>query len=279
MTVKYEEVDVTPDMAKDMLERNLVNRTLKPGRAQRYANAMMSGNWPFVVDPIRVTEDYEILDGQHRLTAVMLSGCTVRMLIVSGIPREHQRFMDAGRVRTASDDIHMLGLKNSTIVGSTARLLLTITNEPAEGEEWDREVRVGAYSGKVTAVSRYEVVDYAEKHTNLEASAEIGMRASFGCRSQPTTLSLTHYMARRIDPYKADEFMSRLTSGTGLEEGNPIHAARETINRNRRDGARDGSVNLFLLLTAWNHWRSGKEISRLVLPVGGVVSTTIITMK
>lgn len=281
MTIKYEELDIDPDTAKEMLALNLVNRNISEARVKRYIRAMTKGDWAYVGDPIRVTTDFQILDGQHRLTAIERSGITVRMLVISGVPAEHQKYMDAGRSRNAADSVHILGIKNSTVVAAAARLLLTTTTEPEEGEKWDGIVRVGQYTARVTELSNYEVADYVEAHTNLEASGEMGVAASRGCHAQPTALTFMHYLARRLDPYQADEFLTRLGNGTGLEAGSPIHAVRETINRRERKESTarsDGAANLALLILAWNRWRDNRQLTKIQLPAGGIVSSTTLTM-
>lgn len=280
-SITVETLDVTPDLAKEMLNANEVNRNVSPDRVDRYKRAMLSDNWRFIGDPIRQGTDGRILDGQHRLIAIEESGVTVTLVVVRGIPVEDQKFMDSGRARKAADSVHMMGINNSTTVAAAARLLMVVTNEPAEGEEWDGVVRVGQYAAKVSGFANYEVADYVEAHKGLEISAEIGVRASRGTAAQPTALTLVHYLARRLDPYRADAYMTHLANGAGLEYGNPVFAVRETINRrNRGDNTArsDGAVNLALLILAWNHWRQDKRLAKIQLPAGGVVASTALTM-
>lgn len=280
-SITVETIEVTPDLAKEMLDANEVNRNVSQDRVNRYKRAMLNGDWAFIGDPIRQSTTGRVLDGQHRLIAIEESGVTVTLVVIRGIPEQHQKYMDSGRARKAADSVHMMGIANSTIVAAAARLLMVTTNEPAEGETWDGIVRVGQYAAKVAGFSNYEVADYVEAHTNLAASAEIGTRASRGTAAQPTALTLVHYLARRLDPYKADEYMTRLASGIGLEYGSPVFAVRETINRrNRGDSTArsDGAANLALLILAWNHWREDHRLTKIQLPAGGVVASTTLTM-
>ena len=81
---------VEPEQAQKWLERNIANRTLRPSRVQEYATAMTEGRWRYTADPIRFDSDGKLIDGQHRLMAVVRSGCTVEMHVVRGLSPEAQ---------------------------------------------------------------------------------------------------------------------------------------------------------------------------------------------
>lgn len=279
--ITIETLEVSPALAKEMLDANEVNRNASRDRVERHKRAMLGGFWAFIGDPIRQTTDGKLLDGQHRLMAIEESGVTVTLVVIRGIPVEHQKYMDSGRMRSTADSVRMMGIKNSTTVAAAARLLMVVTNEPEPGEDWDRVVRVGQYSAKVAGFSNYEVADFVEAHKGLALSAEIGVQASRGVSAQPTALTLVHYLARRIEPYKADAYMTHLATGVGLEFGNPVFHVRESINRrNRGDNTArsDGAVNLALLIHAWNLWRRDRKVTKIQLPTGGVTASTEMTM-
>ena len=60
-------LDITPDMAAQMLERNTMNRNISQLNVTRYANDMASGAWEQNGETIKIAEDGTILDGQHPL--------------------------------------------------------------------------------------------------------------------------------------------------------------------------------------------------------------------
>src|SRR5699024_8122849 len=68
----------------------------------------------------------------------------------------------------------------------------------------------------------------------------------------------------------ADDFMTQLVDGIGLEAGSAILALRERAIRNQADRRRDSHRSqLGLLITVWNaHW-SGRTMQRMQLPKGG----------
>ena len=65
---------ITPEIAADMLTRNIGNRPLRPKVWRSYASDMKSGNWRKTHEAIAVSVSGRLLNGQHRLTAVVHSG-------------------------------------------------------------------------------------------------------------------------------------------------------------------------------------------------------------
>jgi len=66
---------VSYEQAILFLERNSVNRVLRVGKVLEYARDMSNGEWDtsIVKDAIVVGVDGTLLNGQHRLWAVLLS--------------------------------------------------------------------------------------------------------------------------------------------------------------------------------------------------------------
>jgi hypothetical protein len=75
------EVSVTPEIAANWLEDHDTMRPLSQEKIQRLAAQMKSGNWIATHSAIAASEDGRILDGIHRLHAVVQSGQTVPMRV------------------------------------------------------------------------------------------------------------------------------------------------------------------------------------------------------
>ena len=88
-------LDITPDMAAQMLERNTMNRNISQLNVTRYANDMASGAWEQNGETIKIAEDGTILDGQHRLWAIIESGVTVTMIVVYNVRKEARETVTA----------------------------------------------------------------------------------------------------------------------------------------------------------------------------------------
>ena len=103
-------LDITPDMAAQMLERNTMNRNISQLNVTRYANDMASGAWEQNGETIKIAEDGTILDGQHRLWAIIESGVTVTMIVVYNVRKEAVGSIDSGVTRLFH---HLLKIKGS----------------------------------------------------------------------------------------------------------------------------------------------------------------------
>ena len=81
-------VTVTPDMAFEMLEKNTRNRKVDEKRVRQYAKDMKSSRWALNGSTIVIAEDGTLLDGQHRLWAVIEANVPVQLLIVYNADRK-----------------------------------------------------------------------------------------------------------------------------------------------------------------------------------------------
>ena len=103
-------IDWTPEKAKEVLERtNTHNRPLSMRTVQTYAGFMRFGNWDeHALDPIVINRDGVLENGQHRLSAVVKSGKTVRMWTITGSAPTFGSF-DRCRLRSVVDVINING--------------------------------------------------------------------------------------------------------------------------------------------------------------------------
>lgn len=121
--MKHQVEKITPEIARQFLAKNLSNRPLrKTSTVAVFAAAMKRGEWVLNGDAIRFSSDGILLDGQHRLEAVVKSGATIYSLVVYGLPPSTFDTIDRGRPRTTGDMLAIRGEKNYTALASVARL-------------------------------------------------------------------------------------------------------------------------------------------------------------
>lgn len=93
---------VTPEIAKAMLSLSKGNRRTRPSRIKSYAAAMQRGEW-IVAQPIIFDAYGVLIDGHHRLMAVVIAGVTVEFVVLMGIPPAATTVMDTGSPRSVAD--------------------------------------------------------------------------------------------------------------------------------------------------------------------------------
>lgn len=107
---RLQTITLTPELAMQLLERNGLNRPLNEQHVSRIARQIKGGKWRFNGDSIKVADTEDILDGQHRLWAVIESKQAVETVIVYGIEREAFSTIDTLRKpRSGSDVLALVG--------------------------------------------------------------------------------------------------------------------------------------------------------------------------
>jgi hypothetical protein len=128
---------ITPKFAEEVLEkRNPRNRNVVESTVQSYANDMKNGRWVVTHQGIAFDENDNLVDGQHRLWAVVFSGVAVEMMITTGLPTQEVRgdivicpqdVMDNGRIRHIGQQMQLShNIKNGNKVAAACRGIVGI---------------------------------------------------------------------------------------------------------------------------------------------------------
>ena len=115
-----ETILVTPALAELWLRSwNYDNRPLRSSRVRALAADMVAGRFTLNNDMITFAPDGRLLNGQHRLSAVVLSGVSVLMIVAYGLDPKTQLNMDSQLKRNMSD---FMGTRMMTAVANSMRL-------------------------------------------------------------------------------------------------------------------------------------------------------------
>lgn len=104
---------ITPDMASDLLNKNTGNRPIKKQHLEFICEEIRCGRWQVNGDAIRIAIDGTLIDGQHRLAAVVRTGISITTMIVSGVEKSAFETIDSGASRSNADTLAVLGEKNT----------------------------------------------------------------------------------------------------------------------------------------------------------------------
>lgn len=96
-------VDVTPAIAEAWLANNNHNRNFNHKEVETYLRILKSGKWRRTHQAVAFDRNDILLDGQHRLRAIILSGMTVPVLVVINEDPENHEAIDCGKKRTPLD--------------------------------------------------------------------------------------------------------------------------------------------------------------------------------
>jgi hypothetical protein len=263
VALEIEEMEVTPEVAMEWLEGMGKNRRLSESNLDGIILAMRENRWHNDGTPIRFNKAGEMIDGQHRMTAIIATEQTHTFLVIRGVDEIAMTTLDTGKSRSRADvlTIHDPELKDVVSIAAAATICL----------RWDRGARGNhlrnAYVSNDAFIEFFDANRDAMIHAN-----RIGKRASRALRGvTQQAMSLCAYLFDRIDSADADYFWDRVVDGAGLEKGSPILALRrffENEARSNRDNVR-ADIAAAITIKAWNAYREGRDIELLRFRVGG----------
>ena len=101
---------ITPEMAIDWLGRNRTNRKLSQRTVQQYTEDMAAGRWVQTHQGIAFDTEGNLIDGQHRLVAVVRAKKPIEMLVSTGVEKTNGMLVvDNGRKRSIADQFRISG--------------------------------------------------------------------------------------------------------------------------------------------------------------------------
>ena len=105
MTETYCNIEaITPELAQRYLELNSrQQRKIRRHKVAEYADDMRNGLWELNGAAIVIDEFGNLIDGQHRLSAVVESGTTQRFVVVRNVREDAYRTIDQGMKRSLAD--------------------------------------------------------------------------------------------------------------------------------------------------------------------------------
>jgi hypothetical protein len=236
---------VTPKDALELLELNIeTNRKLSKRDVDRYARDMVAGQWIFAGNTIVFNKHGNLINGQHRLTAVVESGETQVFLIVH--VRDDAAFSacDIGRTRTHGDILGIEGFSNASLLGGVANMVN----------------RIGLHfvgSKNLLTIPKTQVGQYVKDHPELVNSAEFAasIKSKLTGWLSPSVVGGVHYYWSRASQGRAEEIFTRMASDERDERGqkDPAYVLRQklrTARMNRRSFAEQDVI--YMLQRVWD---------------------------
>lgn len=126
--MKSELRTITPNEAKALLSKNTLNRKLNNSIIDEYAGYMKRGEWRITHQAIGIANTGKVLDGQHRLTAIIKANRSIKMYITTGLEENVMSVIDTGKKRTVNDSFQILGVKNTNNLTAAITKYLIVKN-------------------------------------------------------------------------------------------------------------------------------------------------------
>jgi hypothetical protein len=259
-------------IAEAVLAYNTGNRRVTRRKLEVLAREMRNGAFENTGEPIIISAEGVLNNGQHRLLAVVEADAVVDMDVRFGIPRRAFTKTDTGAPRTGGDVLTIAGVAHGGIVSSAVRLLILYKR--------------GLPDSVREFVSNDEIVRAFERWSGIAEVAQRVAAFSFPKGIRSTPLLATAYLASRSPgKTKLDAWLHTLATGLDASRDNPAYQLRERLmgGVTAPVGTREGLLERFaLMIKSWKlyaaaetvpvrkfHWRSTGKGAELFPQIEG----------
>lgn len=244
-------VTVTPEMAVQILERNELNRPLNDQHVHRIARQITEGKWKFNGDTIKISSDHSVVDGQHRLWAIIEAKQAVDTIIVTGIERDAFATIDTLRKpRSGSDVIALAGtLKYRNMIAAALGWLI----------RYQRGV-LQTYNQPQNKVENSDIEAAFKEHPGIVRAVERCM--PLRGLANPGIVAFAYYVALDRNGLLAEKLVDTLIDPAGVSINDPLFRLRSyfTSDHHKR---KEAVMSIALMFKALNAARAGRKISAL----------------
>lgn len=195
---------ITPEKAQEYLKHNTENyRGLNKDRIISYANDMKKNAWQFNGEAIKFSESGKLIDGQHRLHAIVRAGVPVDMLVIRGVD-DSVNMYDIGSTRSLGQIAKARGIVPGWYSATMAVAGWMVNNGESNHQ----------YSGKATIIRYAE--EHAEEITRAVRYCTMGASSCI-CKRAPIVSAVYCMIREGYAEPEIGEFMR--IANTGLPHG------------------------------------------------------------
>jgi len=243
-------VVITPEDAAQLLDANGSNRPLNEAHVKRIARQILDGKWRFNGDTIKISSTNDILDGQHRLWAIMEAKIPVETIVVRGIEPDAFATIDTLRKpRSGSDVLALLGVNNQ-------RSAISV------GLQWLIRWQKKTLENYRAPQNRIENSDIEAAYRDNPGIAKAAERANkLRSIANPGMLTFFYFVLSNRNPDLAERMMYTLENPSGIGIDDPFFRLRVYfLNPNSR---KDALVTIALMVKAANAAHKKKDVKVL----------------
>lgn len=257
---------ITVEIAQQLLERNDSNRSISKTKVREYARDIVRGDFLSLNgQTIVITDDGSLIDGQHRLAAIVECGEPVKMLVVFGVDHAVQKSIDQGKRRTLADRFKMAGIDDPAAASSVANICQAFDIKGLRGEttglrkHGHGNVRTNAARETDAVLLSYgmeniDVIRFALSIVPSRGTKQLGGRVRLAA-----SLFL---IAREIHPTQwatVEGFFRQIVKTTDNTSGYVPYEIRKRLIGESESGHISHYAYLELVFRAWNAWAQGKR--------------------
>lgn len=229
---------IGPDAAARYLAHNVGNRNIVGSHVAAMVRDIAEGRWMFNAQPICFSRSGRLLNGQHRLSAVIEGGQPIEAVVMRGLPEEAFETYDKQAKKAPAVDEMFTDFGDKPLISAAAVLL------------WKREKRpAGQGNARPTAAEVRDVIRDNPEFMKLRAFSRKMVR--YG---RSSAMLYAAHRVLRDDPQLGALFLDRFETGAELPAGHPILRLRDRL-LSLRDVKADQNAQIDEVLGAWERFR------------------------
>lgn len=245
-------MEITPELAGDLLAKNINNRKLRDPRVMRIAKDITDGRWADLNgETIKLSHNGQVLDGQHRLAAVLVANKSIWTYVAFGVRDDAFHTIDTGLKRSGADTLFVAGEEGAQGLAKTLNAM------------W-RYLSDGTFRYRSNPTNE-QLLQVLEATPGLRESAEVAKRVNKRVRGLPIGVAaVLHYLFSEIDAEDASYFFETLRTGTGLGADDPIYHLRERLVPAKPLAGQTFNYQheaAVVVIKAWNAYRRGLPLT------------------
>lgn len=246
-------INITPAKAKLYLKQNIGNRPLKEAHIRFLTGEIEKGNWKCNGESIKIGKNKQIVDGQHRLSAIVKANKSIKTVVMTGLDPDVFDTIDTGKNRSPGDTFALMGEKNVNQLAALVKSLHRYYDL-----DWKKAYHISNTEFEKLLERWPDARTVVNDHT-LRAPGLLPLRV----------IHLSYYVFKKKNKEQALDFMTKLCGGNDLAARSPIMAVRNKIMEGKLKGMRmDSDTLIALIFKSWNMYREGKSATRLAYKKG-----------
>lgn len=249
---------VTPRKAAELLERNTANRPLSQRTVREFAQAMSRGEWRVTHQGIAIDTTGALVDGQHRLAAIIEADTPVEITVFTEVPVGAFDVLDTGRRRNAADVLAIEGEKSAAMLAAMVRTVWLYENRPDLN-----------WSGGDAGVTNHQIVQTLEQNAKLRDFVGLGEQVAAATGMIKSAAGAASYLVTQASTRDLSSWFDGIIDGAGLAKGDPRLLFRRVMFAHTRKQAglvlrrRETREHVTLYLKAFNAWTTGTDLTQL----------------
>ena len=243
---------ITPPMASVMLASNTANRKLNNRHVEFLADQILSGKWQNNGQTIVIADDGTLMDGQHRLSAIVKANKPTQLGLCTGAPKSAMATIDNGKSRSTTDILTMNGCANASLVASAINLL----------HRFDHNQMLG-FHVKMPNADVMPAVKLMQAKVDLNWLSKTIYKTSLNTRIRKPDLFCAFYLiAVRYGEDCVIEFSDKMNNG-GDYAKSPTMVMPQIVARIEAQGrVPHRSYHFTMLLKGFDRWLKREEMNQ-----------------